>query len=258
MLRLVRLQPPYLAACLLAVGLNGLSAILPGYRGTFEITTPQLLQSLLFDNLFLTGILGGSWILVVAWTLALEVQFYLLAGLMEPASQQQRSRRPATTMAIGLVGLSLAAWLWRQPGLVFSFLPVFALGWIAAHQVLQPRWFHWLGMAWLVLLLAKLNGQEQAFVAAFCVALPLLCVRWPDVAPSPLLWLGQISYSLFLIHVPIGGRVVNLASRMSLTPAQQSLGSGLAVALSILLAWAFSVLIERPSHRLSRWFACSI
>jgi peptidoglycan/LPS O-acetylase OafA/YrhL len=67
--RLIRLQPPYFAACVLALGLNWLSTLAPGYAGQRPDPLPQALSALLSDYLYLTGLLGGSWILVVAWSL---------------------------------------------------------------------------------------------------------------------------------------------------------------------------------------------
>jgi peptidoglycan/LPS O-acetylase OafA/YrhL len=111
---------------------------------------------------------------------------------------------------------------------------------------------HWLALAWMLLLLARLYGTEQALVAAVCVALLHLALAAPRFAPVPLLWFGGISYSLFLIHVPIGGRVVNLLSRWPLTPPSQLLVCLLALLVSVLVAWGFCALIERPSHQWSR------
>ena len=97
-------------------------------------------------------------------------------------------------------------------------------------------------------------GFEQALVAAVCVVLLKLTLLFPSFGPKILLWLGGISYSLFLIHVPIGGRVVNLFSRFTLSGSQQLLVCllSLSLSLSLLAAWVFCVLIERPSHRVSR------
>ena len=92
----------------------------------------------------------------------------------------------------------------------------------------------------------------HAAAAALCVALISLAVRYPDRAPPPLLWLGGMSYSLFLIHVPIGGRVVNLANRWKLSPELEGLVCLMAMVLSLFVAWGFLGLIERPSQRLSR------
>ena len=82
--RLVRLQPPFFVACILALALNWISFLAPGpssttlapayligavhsgVSGQFSVTQPQALLSLLSGNLYLTGLMGGSWNLVVA------------------------------------------------------------------------------------------------------------------------------------------------------------------------------------------------
>jgi len=251
--RLVRLQPPYFAACVLALALNWLSTLAPGYRGQFIATLPQALTALLSDNLYLTGLLGGSWILVVAWTLALEVQFYAVAGVIEPWSHPaQRQALSPLLYGFGVAAISALAVLIPQPALVFRVLPVFGLGWITAHRTLRPQPVHALAIGWLLLLLFRIAGLEQAVVAAVCVGLLNGALAYPSFAPAPLLWLGGISYSLFLIHVPIGGRVVNLLSRWPLTPLAQLLVCLLALVVSVLVAWGFCILIERPSHQWSR------
>ena len=85
-----------------------------------------------------------------------------------------------------------------------------------------------------------------------CVALLNLALAKPSFAPAPLLWFGSISYSLFLIHVPIGGRVVNLLSRWALTPTTQLFACLLALLVSVLVAQLFYAMIELPSHQWSR------
>jgi peptidoglycan/LPS O-acetylase OafA/YrhL len=67
-----------------------------------------------------------------------------------------------------------------------------------------------------------------------------------------LAWLGSISYSLYLVHVPIGGRVMNLAGR--LPAAWHGPALVLAVVASLLAAWVFNRLIEAPAQRWSGRF----
>jgi len=251
--RLVRLQPPYFADCVLALALTWISTLAPGYRGQFSASLPQALTALLSDNLYLTGLLGGSWILVVAWTLGLEVQFYAVAGVIEPlARPAQRQALSPWIYGLGVAAISALAVLIPRSALVFRVLPIFGLGWVTAHQAIRPQPVHALAIAWLLLLLFRVACMEQAVVAAMCVGLLNGALAYRSFAPAPLLWLGGISYSLFLIHVPIGGLVVNLLSRWPLTPPAQLLVCLLALLVSVLAAWGFCVLIERPSQQWSR------
>jgi peptidoglycan/LPS O-acetylase OafA/YrhL len=66
--------------------------------------------------------------------------------------------------------------------------------------------------------------------------------------PSWLLLLGEISYSLYLIHLPVGARVVNLGARF--VPAKfLFLLSLYAVAVSVICATLMHLAIERPAKR---------
>ena len=59
--------------------------------------------------------------------------------------------------------------------------------------------------------------------------------------------LGLISYSLYLIHVPIGGRIVNLGRRFSDEPLFQLLLSLAALGVCLACAALFWRLFEKPA-----------
>jgi peptidoglycan/LPS O-acetylase OafA/YrhL len=64
---------------------------------------------------------------------------------------------------------------------------------------------------------------------------------------------AAISYSLYLIHVPVGGRVINLGSRF----IHGTLGHGAlslaALCSCLIFAWLFHISVEWPSIELSRF-----
>jgi peptidoglycan/LPS O-acetylase OafA/YrhL len=60
-------------------------------------------------------------------------------------------------------------------------------------------------------------------------------------------WLGRVSFSLYLVHVPI---IATLA--FLLGDGNWLLVAALTVPIALLIAWGFHWLIERPSHRLAR------
>ena len=66
------------------------------------------------------------------------------------------------------------------------------------------------------------------------------------------IFLGNISFSLYLLHVPIGGRIVNLAKRYDLNEFEQVGVILLAILISVLAAWGFYKLVEQPSHLYSK------
>jgi len=64
--------------------------------------------------------------------------------------------------------------------------------------------------------------------------------------------MGMISYSFYLLQVPIGMRVINLGARFVNGYWSGLLLFWLAFAVTIFVSWLFYILIERPSHRWSR------
>ncbi|MBX3099056.1 MAG: acyltransferase [Salinibacterium sp.] len=80
------------------------------------------------------------------------------------------------------------------------------------------------------------------------VALALVAGRWSDFLESRLVqWLGRLSFSLYLVHVPV------LVTTMYFVGIDRwLLALPLGIGASIAVAWLFSRGIELPSHHLAR------
>jgi peptidoglycan/LPS O-acetylase OafA/YrhL len=88
--------------------------------------------------------------------------------------------------------------------------------------------------------------------ASVGVLTSIFILFFPEVNSRILIWTGMISYSLYLVHVPIGGRIINIAEKLPDTPAIRLLALLIAMALSLLIAALFFRFVEQPSHQLSR------
>ncbi len=66
-----------------------------------------------------------------------------------------------------------------------------------------------------------------------------------------LAWIGSISYSIYLIHVPIGGRAMNLGTRFQPSLFLYVTILLLAVTSTLVAAYVMYMLVERPSQRWS-------
>ncbi len=78
-------------------------------------------------------------------------------------------------------------------------------------------------------------------------AVVIATVRIPRVAA--IAWLGAISYSLYLLHVPVGYRVMNMIRRLSDGELEPTLTIVAALAASIAGAALLHRLVEQPSLR---------
>jgi peptidoglycan/LPS O-acetylase OafA/YrhL len=114
------------------------------------------------------------------------------------------------------------------------------------HALLNARWY-------LVSLIVATGCTLVTFgplIAVVGTATSLL-IAFVDINASPLLFLGSISYSLYLIHVPIGGRLINATVRFSLGPAMIAAATVVTLGVSILAATVFYRLVEKPAKQLA-------
>ncbi|SFU47316.1 Peptidoglycan/LPS O-acetylase OafA/YrhL, contains acyltransferase and SGNH-hydrolase domains [Methylobacterium sp. 174MFSha1.1] len=249
--RLIRLEPPYLASIAPVVVLQIASSHAPGFAGRDPGYVPAQLA---LHLLYLIPLSGYDWINVVYWTLAYEFAFYVAAGLLFPFLWT----RPLAATAAVIVGATLivegVAGAAEPPR-----FPLFLMGIAAARRHLRrDSWVSFgVGVGGAAALMAAGGGLLSALVGAQTALAATLATtsaptRERTWSGSPLLWLGRISYSLYLTHVPVGGRVVNLGKRVVDGPLQEILLSLAALGTCLAFATLFHRAVERPFIRLSR------
>ena len=241
--RIARLDPPYFASIALILVLAYLSAKAPGFQGPpFEFSWPQTLLHIGYLNAFF----DYPWLNPVFWTLAIEFQYYILLALAFPLLTTPRNAVRLTTMS--LLGVLAVAFPARQ--FVFHWLFLFLFGIVT---------FHFQGgrinrMTYFVQLLIIAVGAFFCYGILICLTGlgSALIIGFVNVhQPGVLGWLGKISYSLYLLHAPIGGRIINLSSRFAMTMPAKFLAVILATAGSIAAAWLLHKFVEYPAQRWS-------
>ena len=245
--RMVRLTPPYLAAIALVLVLIEISKRL-NPAGTYLELRPDLL---LCSLAYLCYPLGLPLYLNVGWSLEIEVQFYLIACLIVPLALA-RGARTAWPTAVCLLALAPLA----PEMTAFHYAPPFVLGMaIVAYQrgVLGRLAFAGVSVGLSAYWGAVLREPETGTILALGALAIALKVRMPAV----LVWLGGISYSLYLVHVPLGSPFVSAVKRWGLPidGLWPWLWCGLAIAGSIVAAWLMHRFVEVPATRWSRAIA---
>ena len=193
--RMVRIAPPYWVAVLLHVAIFAAGKSVGRFQ-TYTIDFGQVLAHFLYVQ----EVLGYPEFSAAYWTLCLEVQFYVVFA--------------ASAVALRLVPKFGVAW--------FALLVVSSMlieGFDMVPRQWFPRLWYQFGVGVLafyasrersallvlvVLLLAMLGlgvyrGQPDGVAVALTAAL-LVVNRRLGTFPGVLLYLGQISYSLYLVH----------------------------------------------------------
>jgi len=203
--RIVRVDPPYVASILLSLAAAWVAGRMAGHTGTAShyslVSTGASLG--VPDSLSAHQV----WINGVYWTLAVEFQYYLALALLFPAltSSKAAVRRVCFAAALG------ASLLNRNPEFLPRSIPLFLLGLAGMEFVC-----HMIDRREFALMAAVCGGMAMytAGVGESCVGMAAIaCILSFRSAPKWLLASGNISYSLYLIDVPVGIRVENLAHR---------------------------------------------
>lgn len=245
--RIIRLEPAYLAAALMSAALIYLAEISPfgsSYSG-------RLAFDLALHPAYLVPWFNGHWVNPVFWTLAIEFQYYFAALLFAPLllSASRAAQRGALASALAL---SFAS---SDHRVVFMYLPIFGIGF--SYFVFKCRKIRVLEfIGWLIGFAAAgvaVLGLPQ--VVAGLLTVVLLSAPQGLIQSRTLLWFGTISYSLYLMHVPIGAPILNLASRLGRGYGVSCAAIACACIASIIAAYILWRLVELPSLRLAHSFS---
>lgn len=243
--RFFRLYPAYFAAVALTVGLWYLSFAMPGFRGNIF---PEVTWTRLLSNLTLTcGFTGEAWYAFVSWTLALEAQYYILLAVCFPFFTSG-----AKAMRLGMIFFWIGVPLIFPTGpTVFNWTALFSMGILLflRDEKLVSEKFFWFSATLALFVQFAVRGAPSA-LAGFATLLAILFL--PQIKFKPLVWVGTISYSLYLLHAPVGGRVMNLLERYPEFPGIRFFAVPLALGAALLGSYFFYSLIEKPCHDFAR------
>lgn len=191
----------------------------------------------------------------VSWSLDVELQYYLLVPFIAAYSGSARLQ----TLALSIIAAVFGWWAFSEYDIrnVFMYIPAFTLGAMVFSNNWKPseRTANWSIVAFIVFTLITMttpfwnSRSPQPFnhdFWAFLWMLPLLpyAARSLTVRSNKLdRHLGNLSFPLYLVHLPI---IRYFNSEMG---SQSFTAKGISVASAILLTLALYFLIDRPLDR---------
>lgn len=241
--RVARIEPPYIISIVLVIALNYLSTLSPYYRGAgFDVNTTGLLLHLGYLNAFF----HYPWVNDVYWTLAIEFQYYLIIAAIFPLLISNKKSKSFFVLIL----LALSGIFVNEHSLFFNYAHLFIVGILLFQfKIGYLKKGEFGTMLLIVLMLIFIKFDKRYLIAAL---LPYFFIMYFDFSNKISKFLGNISYSLYLVHIPIGGRVINIAETMFANEMVRSIFVFVAMAISIFAAWIFYKLVEKPSIKLSK------
>lgn len=246
--RVARLYPAYWCAVLLT------SLVAWGLETTAPSAGEVAANLTMLQGYALQPDIDGAY-----WTLTLELDFYLVMGGLLYFQQLGRIAVLAVVLMLALHGLHLAAALGLPtPALEFraaQYAGWFVIGVCLFRLTISPDPWTVVALV-LALCYAAWGGPPRSGAPGgaeyFPLALGLTALVWFAVRGrlqllrlAPLVWLGDISYPLYLLHQRIGADVLGQLHFLGVPgPAT----TALAILLVVVLAAVVHILVEVPGR----------
>jgi len=234
--RFLRLHPPYLVGLLFTLVLAAAS-----YHSK-HIPNPENIVSILKSLFYIHAPADNP----VYWTLKVEAEYYLFIGLFFVLM----TKFPKLSL---LVGIPILAVLSQTPLAnyisLFSFIAFFMIGTVGyLIYVKEGNALYEYVLLFLLIVFISIFYEVPATIVS---SLTILCILFyrktlPDIVEFP----GEISYSLYLLHFPLGVKFINVAQRF-ISPSYNVLIFIAALVVCIIAAYVFWQFIEKPFARLS-------
>ena len=247
--RYIRIAPPAYIAALAVILFHALAVAVTGHLNADAEWPGVNGRSVIGNLLFMPSFFGTYWFNFPYWTLMIEFQFYLVIGLMLPwlIDPERRWSVPILLIAFMLPGFLDDRYL-------FNYSPLFTMGilvFLHLNGTIGRRLF--IPMLLVTAVLTYLFLDSHGLVIGTLTS--LLILSRMNIQGRVLDHLGKISYSLYIIHVPVAYYAESVLKRIVPIhdgPAGRLIMIFVYTFLALLAASIFHRWLETPFMQLSK------
>lgn len=240
--RMIRIEPPYLLSILVYLAYVTVRNNYT-HKATSEI--PTIHNLLLHIGYLIPFFKGELWFNIVFWTLGVEFQFYLLISFLFPLLFSHGIA--VRSISYGIIYL-LAILFQSGDWFILTWMPVFMIGisYISYYLGKIKRREYWAITILSGFFCCYLHNWSTLFAAIGTI---LIIGQFAGFKSRIGNFLGAISYSLYLTHMSFPMGIMDLLIKHVSTTFTRILVVLFGVAVSILFAYFFYLVIERPSKK---------
>jgi peptidoglycan/LPS O-acetylase OafA/YrhL len=247
--RILRLQPPMIiSACIVALT-SWTMLNTDAHNGWQLLAASATLTAPFFDL---------PWVNGIYWTLFVEMQYYIYIALAYPiltsSSLLKRSIAAAILLTLSFASLTLEGN--EAKGNLLFHLPVFLMGYylFMKYKNKISELEYWIGIAACTMVCAYLTGvlHGLGFRIVLTALSTALIIRFTQNGWKWLGKIGEVSYSIYLMHWPVISALCFLMGGILKTTWGNATVFICIQLAAILVAFGFYQLIEKTALRWSR------